>query len=62
MIQLDLEPREVELLREILDTALSDFRMEIADTDSLDYRQKLKDRKQVLIKVLENLKPAESPS
>lgn len=56
MIQLDLSPDEKEILDDTLETALSDLRMEISDTDRLDFRQKLKVRKQVLIKVLNSLR------
>ena len=52
MFQLDLKPEEQEILMSILEVCLSDLRMEIADTDSMDYRDVLKERKQVLIKAL----------
>jgi hypothetical protein len=52
MFQLELNPEEQKILTEILDVCLSDLRMEIADTDSQDYRGILKERKAVLIKTL----------
>jgi len=52
MIQLDLNSEEHEILVSILEVCLSDLRMEIADTDSMDYRDVLKERKGVLIKTL----------
>ncbi len=52
MLQLDLNPAEREILVSILEVCLSDLRMEIADTDSMDYRDVLKERKGVLIKTL----------
>ncbi len=52
MFQLDLKPEEQEILVSILEVCLSDLRMEIADTDSMDYRDVLKERKEVLIKTL----------
>lgn len=55
MIQLDLDKAEVRILRETIEAVLSDLRMEIADTDRLDYREMLKGRKQALNKVLEAL-------
>ena len=45
MIELDLTREEREVLLEILEADLSDLRMEIADTDSLDFRDMLKGRK-----------------
>ncbi len=52
MTQLELSEEEKGILMEILDSRLSDLRMEIANTDSLDYRNMLKIRKEVLEKVL----------
>ena len=58
MIELDLTREEREVLLETLETDLSDLRMEIADTDSLDFRDMLKGRKAVLAKVIEALQAA----
>ena len=55
MIQLDLTDEEVEILKELLESAHSDLRMEIADTDRMDFRDMLKGRKAVLAKTLEAL-------
>jgi hypothetical protein len=52
MITLDLTPEERAQLVEVLTSALSDLRMEIANTDSQDFRDGLKVRKNVLLKVL----------
>ena len=59
MIQLDLTKEEKDILTEILENDLSDLRMEITDTDSLDFREKLKKQKEVLTKVLETLRQGE---
>lgn len=53
MITLELTQDEREHLVEVLTSALSDLRMEIANTDSQDFREMLKSRKLVLVKVLE---------
>jgi hypothetical protein len=53
VLNLDLTDEEVEVLRHVLESYLSDLRMEIADTDLLDFRNMLKDRKGVIRKVLE---------
>jgi hypothetical protein len=58
MIELDLTREEREVLLETLENDLSDLRMEIADTDSLDFRDMLKGRKAVLAKVIEALQAA----
>lgn len=55
MIQLDLTAEEQEILRTVLESYHSDLRMEIADTDSQDFREMLKERKAVVRKVLEAL-------
>ena len=58
MIQLYLTKEEKDILTEILENDLSDLRMEITDTDSLDFREMLKKQKEVLMKVLETLRQA----
>ncbi len=58
MINLDLTKEENDILAMVLESYLSDLRMEIADTDSMDFRDSLKKRKDVLNKVLEALKSA----
>jgi hypothetical protein len=55
MVHLDLTPEDAEVLGETLTSFLSDLRMEIADTDSMDYRDMLKARKAILVKVLDAL-------
>ena len=58
MIHLELTQEEKEMLIDILENDLSDLRMEITDTDSLDFREMLKKQKEVLMKVLETLRQA----
>jgi hypothetical protein len=58
MIQLDLTEAEKALLIEALESYLSDLRYEIADTDSQDFRERLKAKKAALEKTLAALKPA----
>ena len=52
---LELTRAEVDELRGALGSYLSELRMEIADTDSYDYRQGLKARRTVLSGVLARL-------
>lgn len=56
MIQLDLNNAEKTHLIETLESYLSDLRYEIADTDSQDFRERLKEKKAALEKVLTLLK------
>ena len=56
MTQLNLSDNEVSTLREVLRSYLSDLRMEIADTDQMAFREKLKQEEVVLKKILEVLK------
>ncbi len=55
MVQLTLTTEEVETLREVLDSYLSSLRMEIADTDAMEFREKLKQQEAVLRKLLQRL-------
>ena len=52
MIELELTPRERELVVEVLQSSLSDLRMEIADTDRMEFREALKEQKEALRKLL----------
>jgi hypothetical protein len=56
MIQLDLNQQDIEVLVDTLEGYLSNLRMEISATDLQDYREGLKSRKKILIKVLDELK------
>jgi hypothetical protein len=56
MIQLDLTPDEREIMTTVLKSYLSDLRMEIADTDRKAFRDMLKERKQVIRKVLDAIR------
>lgn len=57
-MQLELNAEEHEVLTQILDNYLSDLRMEIVDTDSTDFKNNLRHRKAVIVKVLEALRAA----
>lgn len=52
MVQLDLTQTERDELVNVLRDSLSDLRMEISATDGMEYRDALKERKEVLHKVL----------
>jgi hypothetical protein len=53
MVSLHLTVKEAAILASVLESYLSDLRMEIADTDRLEFRDALKERKDVIQKVLD---------
>jgi hypothetical protein len=55
VVHLDFSAEERELLKEMVEVQLSELRMEIAGTDSQDFREGLKKRKAVLLKLQESL-------
>jgi hypothetical protein len=55
MIQLNLSCEEQEMLKELLEVQLSELRMEICGTDRLEFRDHLRTRKAVLLKVIDAL-------
>ncbi len=62
MTQLILNKEEQETLIHLLETSLSDLRMEIAGTDNITYKQMLKQRKDVLKRLLVALRSPEALS
>ncbi len=58
MIQLQLTAEERQVLVEVLESYVSDVRMEIADTDSAGYKVGLKGKKDILNKILNTLRKA----
>ena len=55
MIQLTLTQKEAEILNDILENYLSDLRQEISATDLVQFKDTLKERKVVIMKVLNAL-------
>lgn len=55
MVQITLTPEEAIILRDILNHYVSDLRMEIADTDAMDFREKLKNEEVFLNRLLRQL-------
>lgn len=55
MVRIELSEADVATLKDVLDSYLSDLRMEIADTDRMDFREGLKDRKKVLESLLDRI-------
>lgn len=52
MVQIDLSPKEQEILRDMLENYLSDLRMEIAATENKDFRDALKEKRDLVAKVV----------
>lgn len=55
MVQLTLTAEEAGTLRSVLQSYVSDLRMEIADTDSMDFRERLKAEETLLKRLLQQL-------
>lgn len=55
MISLELTNEEKDLLVEVLESYISDLRMEVADTDSPFFKEQLKAKKEKLTKILNAL-------
>jgi len=55
MVRIQFSETEALVLKEILASYLSDLRMEIADTDSMDFREGLKEREKFLKRLLHEL-------
>lgn len=60
MSAIELTAEELEVLREILVSDLSELRMEIVDTDNSDFKDGLKHRKRVMMDILEKLPRTEA--
>jgi len=55
MLNISLEPREQEILAWALKSAVSDLGGEIADTENMEFRQDLKQRKAILLGIIGRL-------
>jgi hypothetical protein len=58
MIRFDLDDEEALELLTVLEEYLGDLRMEVADTDSMDYREMLKGREVIIKNMIAKLKAA----
>ena len=54
-MHIDLDAGQVGMLEEILNSYLSDLRMEISDTDLMDFRERLKLQERFVKGLLERL-------
>lgn len=55
MLNISLETKEQEILAWALKSAVSDLGAEIADTENMEFRQDLKERKAVLQSIIRQL-------
>lgn len=55
MVTLELSPKEAAMLRDVLVSYTSDLRMEVADTDSMEFREGLKEREAFLKRLIQKL-------
>jgi hypothetical protein len=55
-MNLELSPSECKLLISVLERHISDLSMEIADTESMTYRNEIKDEKHILEDIILKLK------
>jgi hypothetical protein len=54
-MRIELTESQARVLEEILQSAMSDMRMEIADTDNSDFKAKLRSEKEVLQAILDQV-------
>jgi len=54
-LEIDMSSEEMKVLSSSIEKYLSELRMEIVDTDSEDFREKLKLEKRILYRFLEKL-------
>jgi len=55
MVYIQLNEEERTMLLQLLDTCVSDLRQEIADTDNYNFKNMLKQRREVLLKLTQAL-------
>ncbi len=54
-MQLNLTAEEAEMLKEILANSLSEIRFEISNTERMTYREQIKQREELIKKLLQDL-------
>jgi hypothetical protein len=60
-LELNLSEEDINTLIAVLESYVSDLSMEIADTDTMDYRDKLKSKRISIHKALDQIKSKVSP-
>jgi hypothetical protein len=59
MITLDFTPEEVQILHDMIESCITDLRMEIRETDRLAYKEMLKNRELILKKMMDAVQQAQ---
>lgn len=59
MIQLNLSADEIQLLSNLVDSCLQDLREEIQATDNMGYKEMLRQRKSILVKLEASLRESQ---
>lgn len=62
MITIELSQTEIAILMDMIDTCISDLHSEIHHTDSFDFKEILKQRKEVLSKLRNQLEQSSGRS
>ena len=60
MIQLNLSTDEIQLLNNLVDSCMEDLRVEIHATDNMGYKEMLRERKGILMKLEAALRESQS--
>ena len=60
-MELSLTDEDVQVLRDVLHTVISDLSPEIADTDNPEYRRKLRAHREGLRRIVDKLDRAGTP-
>lgn len=55
MTRIDLNPDEAGMLKEVLESYLSDLRMEIGSTENMSFREEMKKREELLKRLIQKL-------
>jgi hypothetical protein len=53
---IELADEDAEILRAVLEEYISDLRMEVSNTDSMDFREQLKRKETVLKRLVDRLR------
>ena len=51
MVQLEITEYERQILLQVLESCISDLRVEIAGTDNINFKDMLKQRKEIMLKL-----------
>ena len=51
MVQLEITEDERQILLQVLEACISDLRVEIAGTDNINFKDMLKQRKEIMLKL-----------